>query len=469
MKIKFGTGGFRGIMGAEFTKEAVEKIVQAICNTIEKENLKKEVFIGYDNRFMSEDYASWASEVFAGNKINVKLMKKASTTPVVMYYARTNKLDFSIMITASHNPYLYNGVKVFTQEGKDASVEQTKKLEEEIEKISPEEIKRLPRNQAIQTGLIQLVDLDDEYLNSLLNIVKVNTAPKIAFDAMFGSSINLLNKLIQKIKFEKVALIHDIRNPFFAFSMPSPLPETTTALRDLVLNEGYDLGLALDGDGDRLGVIDRNGNYIDNNYLMACVYYFMVKYKGMKGDIVKNASTSHILDALAEKFGFKCHTVPVGFKYVSQKLKETNALLGGESSGGLAILPHILGKDSLLSIVLILEILSVTQKPLDQFVEEVKEFVNFYNIYSEKQYNCTPEQKDYIYNKMIVKKLLPTFDKEILSADYTDGVKVIFKDNTWFMIRFSGTEPVIRVYCEVKTTEEKEKLNNLLDEFLEIN
>ena len=465
--IKFGTGGFRAIMGEEFTKESVQKIAQAICNVIKKDNLKQKTFIGYDNRFMSENYAEWAAEVFAGNKINVMLMKKASVTPVVNYYAKKHDLDFSIAITASHNPYLYNGVKVFTQNGRDANPKQTKRLEQEIESLTSEDIKILPIKNAVSVSRVKFVDIEDEYLTSLLKLVKIDKTPKIAFDAMFGSSINLLEKLTKKLNIDST-ILHNERNAFFAFSMPSPTPSTTTALSDLIKSKQYELGLALDGDGDRLAIIDKSGNYVDNNELMACLYYFFHKYKGLQGDIVKNISSSNLLDALAEKFGQTCHTVNVGFKFVSEKLLQTKALLGGESSGGLAILEHILAKDSMLSILLLLEMLSVMNKTIDEIISEVKTFANFDMIFGEKQFSFESSRKSEILDLLLKQKQLPHNQELIDHVEYQDYIKVFYKDKSWMLVRFSGTEPVLRLYAETKTNQEFEQLMSQWQSFLNL-
>ncbi len=466
MSIKFGTSGFRAIIGDEFTKENVLKVAQSVCNIILEDNLKKETFIGYDNRFMSENFAEWAAEVFAGNGIKVRLISQSCITPVVMFAALKYDLDYTMMITASHNPYIYNGIKIFVSEGKDAGVQDVFRIEKICQVLT--EVKRIPFHEGLKNEKIVKLSEEDNYLNSLLKLVEIKKSPKVAFDAMYGSSITLLKKLIERLKINDSILLNGERNAFFNFSMPSPNLETTKVLHDLVISKKYDLGLALDGDGDRIGVIDRNGNYIDNNDVMACLYYYRIKFKGEKGDIVKTKSTSNLLDALAKKFGYACHAVPVGFKYISPKLVETKAVLGGESSGGLAIQNHILGKDSLLTTVLLLEMISNMKKPLDEIVKEVRLFANFKGIFVEKQFEFSPEIKDEIIDKTINKKLMPKFFKKIVNVDYEDGVKVDFIDGSWSYVRFSGTEPLIRVYGEFETIEENEKACLLWLKFLGI-
>lgn len=466
MSIKFGTGGFRAVMGEDFTKTNVQKIAQAICNIIVQDSLKGEVFIGYDNRFMSEQYAEWAAEVFAGNKVNVKLMKKASTTPVVNYYAKKHGLDFAIAITASHNPYLYNGVKVFTNHGRDATPDQTKRLEVLCEAMQEKDIVLLPIKQAVNVSRVVYVDMEDEYLTSLLKLVKIDNTPSICFDAMFGSSSTLLDKLIAKLPIKKAQVLRGVRDPFFAFSMPSPTPATVSTLHQMIENKQYEVGFALDGDGDRLALIDSNGQFVDNNDLMACLYYFMNRYAGIHGDIVKTISTSNLLDALAQKFGQKCHTVNVGFKFVSEKILQTGAILGGESSGGLAIPQHVMAKDSLLSIVLVLQMLSTMKKPIDQIVQEVRSFASFHLQCFEKQYSYEQNKKQQILSLLFEQKSLPCVNKTVAKVDYEDYIKVHYTDGTWTLVRFSGTEPVIRIYNEEQNEQTNQATLNAWEQLL---
>lgn len=466
MTIKFGTGGFRAIMGEDFTKSNLQKIIQAICNIINQDNLKQTVFIGYDNRFMSDQYAKWASEVFCGNNVNVVLSNKPSTTPIVNYYAKKHSLDFSVAITASHNPYEYNGIKVFTNGGIDALPNQTKRIEEIANSLCENDIKFSNFDTCLNSSKVQYTNIEDEYLTSLLKLVKIDKTPSVCFDCMYGSSFDLINKLTDKLKIKNSKIIHGERNAFFGFSMPSPTPATVHDLSSLIASKSFELGLALDGDGDRLAIIDKNGKFVDNNELMSCLYYYFNKYKGKHGDIVKTISTTNLLDILANKFNQKCHTVNVGFKFVSDKIIQTNAILGGESSGGLAIREHILAKDSLLSIVLLFDMMSNMNKSIDQIIKEVKTYANFDCSYEEKQYKLN--NKDEIIKAIFNQKQLPNLNKLTKQIIYEDYFKIIYADNTWTLIRFSGTEPVMRIYTEQNTATETQSELKLWETFLAV-
>ena len=387
MEVKFGTGGFRGVIGDNFTKENVEKICQAMANIANKKGFKKNICIGYDNRFMSENFALWCAIVFAGNDFEVKLFNNATSTPVVMYRTMIEKNDYGVMITASHNPYLYNGVKVFTRQGRDASAKETKEIEDEFAKV--DEIKFANDN---QKGKIQLVDYVQDFVNYIIQKQNIPNCEnlKVVFDTKFGSTSEEIKHLCSQIGLTNYSIINEKRDAFFNFVLPAPSLDNVGQLKENVLLQKADIGFALDADGDRLAVIDRYGNFLDNNIILGLVYYYLVKYENQKGDVVKNVATSSLLDKLAKKFGYSCYEVPVGFKYISSKLIEKNAVVGGESSGGLALLNHIYGKDSLVSIALILKIISKLNKPFDEIVKEMLCFADgFSKIMRDRQYSYT--------------------------------------------------------------------------------
>lgn len=466
MAIKFGTDGFRAVMGEEFTKTNLQKIIQAICNIIKQDNLTTSVFIGYDNRFMSDFYAKWATEVFCANDVSVKLSAKPSTTPIVNYYAKKDALDFSVAITASHNPYEYNGIKVFTNGGFATLPHLTKQIEDIANSLNETEIKTTDFQTCLSLAKVTYEDIEEEYLNSILKLVNITKTPSVCFDCMYGSSFDLINRLIQKLNMKNCRIIHGERNAFFGFSMPSPTPKTVGELSQLIESKQFEMGLALDGDGDRLAIIDHNGKFVDNNDLMACLYYYMNKYKQKHGDIVKTVSTSSLLDVLAEKFHQQCHTVNVGFKFVADKIIHSNAILGGENSGGLAVKEHIGAKDSILSIVLLFEMMSGMNKNIDEIITEVKTFANFESHYDEKQYTINDKSK--ILKMLFADKTLPVLKKKSHQVIYEDYLKIIYEDKTWTLIRFSGTEPVIRIYTEQNTKQQKEEEMQLWEKFLGI-
>jgi len=466
-KIKFGTGGFRGVIAEDFTKENVQKICQAIANIAEKRNLKKDICIGYDNRFLSEYFAKWCSEVLAANNFNVEFFKTATSTPVVMYQSKKMHNDFGIMITASHNPFKYNGIKVFVKDGKDASIENTHEIEEEFDKI--EKIKAIEFENAQNITIKNRVN---EYVDFLIETQNIPSCDglNVVFDAKNGSTVSELKQLVKKLNIKNYKIINSKRDAFFNFCMPSPTIDNVEKLKKAVKDNNADIGFALDADGDRLGIIDKNGNYIDNNYILSLVYYYLAKYENKIGGSVKNVATSILLDEVTNKFNQTCHEVPVGFKYISSKLIETNSIVGGESSGGLAVQNYIWGKDSLLSIALCLKIIKKINKPFDDIIIDLKKFANdFSKVIFDKQYSYSLSQEKEIKDKIFIDKLLPIHRYDVEKVVYTDYLKIYYKNKNWVLIRFSGTEPVLRIFVETDSKIESDQLIQDWENFLNLN
>lgn len=458
--ITFGTGGFRAIIGEDFTKKNVQKICQAICNLINKNSNKRLVCIGYDYRFMSETFAIWCAEVFAGNNLNVELFDAATATPVVMYATLLNRNDYGIMITASHNPYMYNGVKVFSKDGKDCSKQETDLIQEEIKNVK--EIKTMDYKEAMQSKTICLANYLQSYITNIINVLSFDSIENdfgVVFDTMHGSSQEEIVEFCKRTGLTNYQIINSNRDAFFGFSTPAPSEINLDSLKIAVKENNARIGFALDADGDRLAVVDEFGNYIDNNYILAVAYYFFVKYCGMSGDSVKNVATSNLLNRVTEKFGHTCREVPVGFKYVSSALKEYNAVVGGESSGGLAIHGHIWGKDSLLAIAICLKVIAVTKKTFSQILDEVKDFVGGYDkVIIDKQFKYTNEKKQQIDKLLFEDKVLPKQRYQLKCVAYDDYVKIYYKNGNWSIIRFSGTEPILRIFAEADTKLEADQM-----------
>lgn len=467
--IKFGTGGFRAIIGDDFTRENVNLLTQGLANRIIKEkNDKYPVTIGYDRRFLSDTAAKWASEVLAGNNIPVKFVYEAVPTPVVMFDVKQNKTKYGMAITASHNPYSYNGVKVFTEGGRDATEIVTNDIEAEIEKITTKDVKLVDFDEAVKSGKVEIVNPLNEYIDSILSFMDLdkikNSGLKVLVDPMYGVATRSILTILNTARVS-VDVMHDNHDAFFGHKNPAPAIETLTELRRRVAEEGYDLGLAQDGDADRIGLIDAYGNYIHANDILVLLYYYLVKYKGWTGDCVRNLATTHLLDKVAESFGKKCYEVPVGFKHISAKMQETDALIGGESSGGLTVRGHIFGKDGVYGAALLVEMVAVIGKPLHEIIQDIK---NEYGEFFMGEYNVgfKMETKQRLMDLLFVQKELPKFDIEIEKVSYLDGCKVYFKNGGWIICRFSGTEPIIRIFCEQKTEEEANKITNTMIKFL---
>ena len=472
--IKFGTGGWRAIIGDEFVKSNIVLVSQALSNMMiddGKENpdvLEKGVIIGHDRRFISNRSAKWISEVMAANNIPVKFITKISPTPLIMFAAKELDNHYSIGVTASHNPAYYNGIKIFTQGGRDASEEVTMRIEEYIAKITAEDVKTISYAEGLESGIIVETNPFNDYIDTILSVIDTNAIReknlKILVDPMFGVSKNSLQTILLTARCE-VDMINETHNTTFGGRMPSPTASTLAILANMVVEKKYDLGIGTDGDADRLGIIDERGNFIHPNDILALLYYYLLKYKGWEGDAVRNIATTHLLDSIAKSFGHKCHEVPVGFKHISSQMDESNALIGGESSGGLTIRGHIKGKDGIFAATLLVEMICVTGKRLGDMLEEIyDQFGHFHMV--EYNYKFSPDQKDDLLNLLFTEKKLPEFPVEIDRVSYEDGVKVYFKDNSWVIVRFSGTEPLVRMFAEAVNEKKAVELSRLMIEFL---
>ena len=298
--INFGTGGFRGIIGEEFNKNNLQIIAQGIANVIKKNNSTTPFVIGYDYRFMSDKAAIWVSEVLAANNIKVLLSKEATPTPAVMYLTKAMNNDYGAMITASHNPYYFNGIKVFQKDGMDADVKLTTEIENEIKNIN--NVNVVPNYEKKYKKYVKKISFLNKYLENIQSFISPEIHGKdtrILFDAIYGTGAISLTKIAKKYKLSNFKTIHSKHDAFFGFMMPSPSKENMLLNKNKLLNDNFDCALGLDSDGDRLGMLDENGNYIDSNEILAALYYYLVKYRHEKGDIVKNCATSNLVDKVA--------------------------------------------------------------------------------------------------------------------------------------------------------------------------
>lgn len=461
--IKFGTGGWRSIIGDEFVKENIVKVAQALSELMIKEKVDGNgIVIGYDKRFLSDKASMWLAEVFAANGIQVNYIDKVAPTPLIMYSVKELNCDYGVAVTASHNPADYNGLKIFTKGGKDADVDVTTKLEAIIETL--DEIKSVPFEKALGNSIKKL-SMFNEYIDSIIDFIDLESIRKkelkVLVDPMFGVSKAALQTVLLTARCE-VDVINDKHDTQFGGRMPSPSESTLNKLKDMVSEQGYDLGIGTDGDADRLGIIDEHGNYISPNQIMSLLYYYLTKYKHWQGPVVRNIATTHMLDRIAESFGETCYEVPVGFKHISQKMYDQGAIIGGESSGGLTIKGHVKGKDGIFAAALLVEMICVTNKSIRSMLDELEAQYGEHH-FIEKNFSFTNEVKQTLQEKLFEEKFVPSFKYEIDKVSYMDGLKVYFKSGGWLIARFSGTEPLIRVFAEMPTDA---MVNEIVSDFL---
>lgn len=469
--IKFGTGGWRAVIAEDFTKENIQILAKAMCDKMKSEGVEKDgVVIGYDKRFLSKETMQWIAVVMAKEGIETFLVNKAAPTPLIMYYVQTHGLHYGMMVTASHNPAIYNGIKIFTYGGRDADEKQTAEIEEFINNVTDIPVEAMDYEEGKKAGLIHEIYPLNDYIDAVLDSVDVaairKAGLKVALDPMYGVSETSLKTILITMRCD-VEMIHDRHDTLFGGKLPAPNASTLRDLTAHVLNYNFDIGIATDGDADRIGIIDDKGQFLHPNDILVLLYYYLVKFKGYKGDCVRNICTTHLLDRIAESFGYKCHEVPVGFKYISAKMNESDALIGGESSGGMAVKGHIKGKDGIYAAALIIEMLALTGKKLSEIMAGIKAEFGAMAL-AEKDYRFSEEKKVSIKKRILEDKELPKIPYEVEKISYLDGLKVYLKDGGWISVRFSGTEPLLRIFAEMKTGEDAEKLCKIFEDFLDL-
>lgn len=468
-KIKFGTGGWRALIGDDFTKENICRVAQGIVELMKSERkTDKPVIIGYDRRFMSEDAAKWVTEVLCGNGIRVKTLHRSAPTPLIMFIVKHENLHYGIEITASHNPSSYNGIKLIVEEGRDASLECTEKLESLIDTA---EAKSMDIEAAEEQRIVEYLKTPfNDFIDSILSKLDVDTIRKaglrVLFDPMHGSGTYPLMTILYTTRCT-VDLMNSNKDAYFGGSMPAPSYKELGGLIQRVIHENYDLGIAVDGDGDRLGIVDANGEYLNANQILVMLYYYLHEYRGWKGPVVRNLATTHMLDKVAESFGEKCYEVPVGFKYISSKLDEVDAVLGGESSGGLTVRGHIFGKDSVYAASLFVEMVCAIGKTPTEFWRELTEKYGYYEMV-ECNLSFTQSEKERVERLIMTDKQLPEFKKSVSRVSYEDGCKVYFEDEAFLICRFSGTEPLLRIFAEADNSQAATDMINVMRRFIEV-
>lgn len=471
--IKFGTGGWRAVIADEFTFENVRRVAKAIalyaCEIGEQD---KPIIVGHDLRFLSGRFSRAFAEVLAYHGIKVWFIEEAVPTPMLMFAVDQEDLALGIMITASHNPPEYNGIKVIVKGGKDAPVEVTDRLEEILRAFSDEKIKGSVFFDEVSKGNIFYYSNKNAYIDSLLDQIDTRAVQqhnlKVLFNPMFGVSKDIMAMCLASLRCS-VDLMNDRRDTMFGSKNPSPSRESLQDMEYRMKEGKYHIGIATDGDSDRIGLYDELGNYIDANEILKLLYFYLKEYRQESGGLVRNLTTTHILDRIAHSYDEPAYEVPVGFKYISSKMDEENLLLGGESSGGLKIRGHVNGKDGILAALLAVEMLAKTGKTLSELLTEINDRYGVLH-FDSVNLPYQPRQRQRLNRLLLEEKYVPGFGKELAQIAYMDGVKYYFLDDSWLSIRFSGTEPVLRIFMEATSAAEAEQFKEIVlsDECLEL-
>ncbi len=328
----------------------------------------------------------------------------------------------------------------------------------------------MPYSEGIASGMIEEIYPLNEYLDSIIDAVDMGQIKKsglrVGLDPMYGVSDTSLKTILMTARCE-VETIHERHDTLFGGKLPAPTAQTLRALQNHVLDKKCNLGIATDGDADRIGVIDDMGNFLHPNDILVLLYYYLVKYKGWHGPAVRNICTTHLLDRVAESFGEKCYEVPVGFKHISAKMFATDAIIGGESSGGMAVRGHIKGKDGIYASALLVEMIAVTGMKLSQIMELIRREYGGMAL-EERDYRFDQKKKEEIRRQLLEEKELPAIPYEVADVSYLDGLKIYLKDGGWISVRFSGTEPLLRIFCEMKEKKDAAEFCGIFEEYLDI-
>ncbi|MEN3034606.1 MAG: phosphoglucomutase/phosphomannomutase family protein [Aquificaceae bacterium] len=448
--IKFGTDGWRAIIGRDFTFSNLRKVAFAHSQVLLKEG-KKRVIIGYDSRFMSEHFAYEVFKVMKTLGIDAYITNKACTTPMVSFAVKYMGFDNGVMITASHNPPEYNGYKIKDSFGGSATLEFISKVENEIS----EAIDIEPKNFEPQS-----VNVWGEYVRvvkSKINLELLSQKQLFCIhDAMYGSSAGLFNTVLSGTKIQ-VLPIRSFRDPLFGNHSPEPVEKNLKILSERVRALNANIGIANDGDGDRLALVDERGQFVNSQLVYVLILYYLVKVKGLRdGVVVKTVSTTSLVDKICERENIPVREVPVGFKNVNDVVLREKVLFGGEESGGYGIIDFLPERDGLFSGIAILELLSSIEHSLSEFIEEI--YTLYGRVFYKRQDMQVSDSK-----KELLKSLRenpPDFVNNLktVKARTDDGLKLFFEDGSWLLARASGTEPLIRLYAEAPSLDRAESL-----------
>ncbi len=459
-KIKFGTSGWRGILAEDFTFANARLVCQGIADFLKGEgDTSQGVVVAYDTRFLSEAFAATAAEVMAGNGIPSFLTTRDTPTPVVSYAIREGKRAGGINITASHNPSEYNGIKFSPAQGGPAPTPVTSAIEGLIRDMDPGKVKTMPSTDARERGLITDIDPRESYfghLRQLLDTEALRRAGlKVAVDVLYGTGRDYLDAFLRDNGVE-VEVLHGYRDTLFGGQRPEPSAEYLEPLTEWIKKNGAHLGLAVDADADRFGVMDGQGRYHEANMILGLLFDHLIKTRGWEGGVARSVATSHLVDKVAAAYGRPVYETKVGFKYLGEYILSGQALMVGEESEGFSMRDHLPEKDGILAGLLVAEMVAKTGKGIPELLDDL--FARVGPVHTQRlNLSLASEIKDRLLERL--KTPPETFaGLKVVKHVTIDGHKYILENGSWVCFRPSGTEPVLRFYLEASTAEELERL-----------
>jgi alpha-D-glucose phosphate-specific phosphoglucomutase len=467
-ELKFGTSGWRGIIAQDFTFANARLVCQGIAEYLKSEHLtSRGVIIGYDTRFMSEDFAAMAAEVMAGNGISSFFGRRTIPTPVVTFAILHGQRDGGLTVTASHNPGEYNGIKFSPHWGGPAPTAITRSIEDKIQALTPEAVKSLPLEQARAGYLVTDIDPLEDYLQDLATKVDVSVINqaglKVVVDPLYGSAVGYLDRFLEEAGV-RVEMIHDWRDPYFGGHRPEPTGEYLAELGEEVKASGAHLGLAVDADADRFGIVDSQGHYHEANLILALLLDYLAETRGWKQGVARSVATTHLIDRVAAWHGMPVYETKVGFKNLADYIVKDLVTMIGEEADGFSMRGHLPEKDGILACILVAEMVARKQMDLPQLRDEL--FSKVGAVYSRRvNLALSAEAKAALLTRL--KNPPKTLAGLPVVQDVTlDGHKYILGDGSWVCLRPSGTEPVVRLYLEAFTPEGLNKLQEATDGFI---
>ena len=462
-RIKFGTDGWRAVISEDFTFENVKIVAQAVADYIKSEKRKTKseklsgrklaLVVGYDTRFLSEKYAELVSCVLAANGIKVVLADRSTPTPSVSFNIRHRKFFGGVMITASHNPARYNGIKYKGHFGGSVDETVTDKIESRLYKSK---VKFMDKKVAFKNGTIKIENLIPLHIASVKKYADMallkNADLKVLIDSMNGTGARHIEELLKGTN-NKITTINSARDPYFGGKAPEPNERLLGETAQIVKKGNFDVGLATDGDGDRLAVILPNGRVLSGHKVMTLLLLYLLEDRGMKGGVVQTICGTALIDKIATSYGLKTYETSVGFKYIAGVMNKEDVLLGGEETGGVAFKGWLPERDAILSGLLILEFLAHRKKSLVKIIEGINKM---YGTYVYKRYDAryAPDKKKKLLKTLKAKPFKSVLGKDVVCVKSFDGFKFIRSDGSWLMLRPSGTEQKLRIYSEAHSDKE---------------
>jgi alpha-D-glucose phosphate-specific phosphoglucomutase len=462
-QIAFGTDGWRAVIAEDFTFPNVRLCAQGVAAYLQDRRMAdRGLVVGYDTRFGSDRFAATVAEVAAANGIHVYLAETFAPTPTVSYNIIDRKAAGAVIITASHNPPEWNGFKYKPEYAGSASPEVVAALEERIERAAAQgDVPRMPLAEAKRRGLVETIDPKPPYLGQLGRLVDLSAVRRskmrVMVDSMYGAGQGYIASLLQTGNVE-VAEIHAEHNPAFpGLTRPEPISHNLGALRDAVLRGRYSVGVATDGDADRVGGVDEKGRFFTPLQFFALLAFYLLEVRGERGPLVKSITSSSMIDRLGERYGVPVYETAVGFKYLGPRMTESNALIGGEESGGFGFRGHIPERDGVLSALYLLDAMARTGRTASGLMDWLYETVGPHH-YDRLDLTFPPDQRNAIVQRVSAAEPSSLAGVQVVRVNTIDGFRFDLEGGSWMLVRFSGTEPLLRIYAEAPSIDQVQRL-----------